>query len=233
MKSYYYIIVGVFCLCLENQTLFGTKVKIPDSIMGILQNKSYKDQCAQITRQHQAEIREGYKAHLCKTYNIENLTDDELSEWIREDLREDIKIGPEYYVLTHIRQYHKKNSNWAKKSKDDFFSSNGKCCSDNSVRFEDFKSPAGETNIYWALYQAGLIFMKTDPTFAMFCFKHLLILSNGQIPAFLFAPDPDPESNAVRRLQAGLRILSNLLWDQNKENARLLDKAIYSIVQYR
>ncbi|MDR2397002.1 MAG: hypothetical protein LBD69_04075 [Puniceicoccales bacterium] len=240
IKHYCYIIVGVFCLCLENQTLFGTKVQIPEPVMQILQDENYNGQYAQIIGQYQPEIQEGYKAYLCKTYNIESLTDDELSAWIQEDLREGIKIGPEYYALTRVRQYHVENSNWAQKSKNAFYADNGKGCYVNDVRFKDFKSPAGETNVYWALYQAGLIFMQVDSEFAMFCFKHLLVLSHGQIPAFLFGPDPDPESNAIRRLQAGLRMLSNHYFyqgyiDNNQAleiQARTLGKAVHEIVKY-
>ncbi|MDR0755463.1 MAG: hypothetical protein LBE99_00920 [Puniceicoccales bacterium] len=244
IKHYYYIILGVFCLCLENQTLFGTKIQIPKEVMRILQDQNYKDQHDQIMEQ-QTAIREGYKASICKTYNIEGLSENELLEWIEDDLREGVKIGPEYYALARIRQYHEQYSGedlqWQEKSKNDFFyADSGKSCHDNGVRFEDFESPAGETNIYWALYQAGLIFMQTEPEFAMFCFKHLLILSNGQIPAFLFGPDYHPESNAVRRLQAGLGILGGHYFYQGyinndralKIQAHALKEAVYEIVKY-
>jgi hypothetical protein len=242
IKSYYYVILGVFCLFLENQTLFGVKVQIPQEVMQVLNDQNYREQCAQIMAQQKASIREGYRAYLCKTCNIdpESFADDELIEWIAADENEGIKIGPEYYALARVRQYHEEHSDWTQKSQNDFFSDSGKGCYDNGVRFEDFESPAGETNVCWALYQAGLTFMQTEPEFAMFCFKHLLILSNGKIPAFLFGPDPDPESNAVRRIRAGLRMLSDHYFYQGyindnqvlKTQARTLREAIYEIVKY-
>jgi hypothetical protein len=238
-KSYYYIIVGVFCLFLENQTLFGIKVQIPDSVMQILNDQAYKDWCNHITTQ---EIREGYKAYLCKTYgfNPEDMEEGELDEWMEEDSNEGIKIGPEYCVLARVRKYHEDNPEWCQKSKHDFFSGNGKCCSNNGVKFEDFENSSGETNIYWALYQGGLIFMQIEPEFAMFCFKHLLVLSHGQFPVFLFGPDPDPEINAIRRIQVALRMLSGHYFHQGyntdtqalKNQACTLRKAIHEIVKY-
>ncbi|MDR1254783.1 MAG: hypothetical protein LBJ78_01995 [Puniceicoccales bacterium] len=249
LKSYYYIIVGVFCLFFENQTLFGAKIQIPREVMNILTDEDYQRQYAQIMGQG-AEIREGYKIATCKTYgfNPNDVDEGELNACMEEDLNEWTQQGhkpslePAYYALYRIQQFHGNTSEWAQKSKNDFFyADGGKCCCDNGVSFEDFESPTGETNIYWALYQAGLIFMQTEPEFAMFCFKHLLLLSNGQVPAFLFGSNPDPESNAIRRLQAGLRMLSNLLWDQGykteaeslKRESHILSEAIYNVVQYR
>ncbi|MDR2769484.1 MAG: hypothetical protein LBB19_02930 [Puniceicoccales bacterium] len=224
IKHYYYIIVGVFCLCLENQTLFGTKIQVPREVMQILQDENYNGQCTRIMNQHQAEIREGYKAYLCKTYgfNPQDLDESELDECMREDLQElseqsqessvpiEQLLKPAYYALYLIQQYHKNNPEWAQKSKDDFFyADSGKGCYDNGVRFEDFENLAGETNIYWALYQAGLIFMQTEPDFAMFCFKHLLILSNDKDPTFLPSFESSPQSDTIRCLRVAFKMLSN------------------------
>jgi hypothetical protein len=219
IKSYYYVILGVFCLFLENQTLFGVKVQIPEEVMQVLNDQNYREQHDQIMAQQKASIQEGYKAHLCNACNIdpESFSDEALIEWIQEDLKEGIKVGPEYYVLARVRQYHEEHSDWTQKSQNDFFSDSGKSCYDNGVRPEDFESSAGETNVYWALYQAGLTFMQTEPEFAMFCFKHLLILSNGQIPAFLF-PGFNASSNSIRRISVAFRMLSNHYFNQSVKN---------------
>ncbi|MDR0647163.1 MAG: hypothetical protein LBF43_01860 [Puniceicoccales bacterium] len=209
IKSYYYVILGVLCLFLENQTLFGATVQIPEEVMQVLNDQNYREQYDQIMRQKQTKMREAYKYSICKTYgfNPEDVDENELNEWMMEDGKQ--CLGPECYVLYRVQQYHQNNPEWDQKSKHDFFSDSGKGCYDNGVRFEDFESPAGETNVYWALYQAGLIFMQTEPEFAMFCFKHLLILSNDKDPTFLPSFESNPQSSTIRCLQVAFKMLSN------------------------
>jgi hypothetical protein len=220
IKSYYYIIVGVFCLFLENQTLFGIKVQIPEEVMRILNDQDYSNWRDRITTQHQGKIRDGYKASICKTYgfNPKDLNEDELGTWMEEDLREGKTIGPEYYALAYVQQFHKK-TNW-QQSIEIFLSQDTKAYQSVDILPEDLQNPAGETNIYWALYQAGLLALygidcvqfqdaQARHQFAVFCFTHLLILSNDKDPTFLPSFESNPRSNTIRCLRVAFKMLSN------------------------
>ncbi|MDR0755747.1 MAG: hypothetical protein LBE99_02460 [Puniceicoccales bacterium] len=141
----------------------------------------------------------------------------EAGEWcLQERLDADEWIGPEYYIVHLIREDNKRlrQSPPAESTEKAYY--------DDGYRTKEVYDPHGENDVYWALYQAGWRFMETDPDLSLFCFKHLLALSNGEFPCLIWKSG---DERAITRLKVTLGKVASSFYNQNWRTDNSLEKA--------
>ncbi|MDR2397089.1 MAG: hypothetical protein LBD69_04540 [Puniceicoccales bacterium] len=199
-----------FGLCLGLGLAVAQPVSISENAMALIQDESYQNMLGTLTSEHEGEIYAIFKDIVpASEYCIAKDSPDyqEAGECcLQERLDADERIGPEYYIVHLIRE-----NNWSLRQNPPAESTE-KSYYDDGYRTLEVYDLRGEDNVYWALYQAGWRFMETNPNLSLFCFKHLLILSNGQFPCLVWKGG---DERAIVRLKVALRKVASSFYNQS------------------
>jgi hypothetical protein len=195
------------------------RIKLPADAMARIQDESYQNMFNTLAHDHEVEIHAMFKeivpwrkCGLRKDHpDYEKISE----ECLQEALAAGKTISPAYYVMSLIREDN------AQLRQGRAAESTEKAYSDNGYRRAEVYDARGESSKSWALYQAGWRFIESDPDLSVFCFKHLLVLSNGKLP-YLFWRDAD--DRMISRLQIALGKVASSFYDQmccaRRENNR-------------
>ncbi|MDR0393417.1 MAG: hypothetical protein LBH52_04280 [Puniceicoccales bacterium] len=209
-----------FGLCLGLGLAVAQPVSISENAMILIQDTSYQNTLKALTDNHQGEIYAMFKDIVpALEYCIAKDSPDyqKVGGWcLQERLDANELIGPEYYIVHLIRE----DNGRLRQSPP--AESPEKAYYDDGYRTWEVYGPQGEDNVYWALYQAGWRFMETNPNLSLFCFKRLLILSNGEFPCSIWKSG---DERAITRLKVALRKVALSFYNQSWRTEDPLKKA--------
>ncbi|MDR2769142.1 MAG: hypothetical protein LBB19_01105 [Puniceicoccales bacterium] len=209
-----------FGLCLGLGLAVAQPVSISQNAMELIQDKSYQNILGTLTDEHKGEIYAMFKDIVpALEWCIEKNSPDyqEAGDYfLQETLESGKTIGPEYYIVHLIREDNKRLKQNPPEE------STAKAYYDDGYRTQEVYDLRGEDNVYWALYQAGWRFMEDNPDLSLFCFKHLLALSNEQFPCLVWK---SADERAIIRLKVALEKVASSFYNQSWCTDDPLEKA--------